>query len=66
MWKAHTSAGNMRRSPFQYNHLTLTYAIFYVNRNTFPEFYQNLKQQFSTFHSNFVVNYPNQASFERN
>ena len=56
----------MRRLTFQYNHLRLTYSIFDVNRNTFPEFSQNLNQQFSTFHSTFVVIYPGQASFERN
>ena len=66
MWKAHKSAGKMRRSSFQCGHLTLTYIIFHVNRNTFPEFSQFLYQQFSTFHSPLVVNYPSQASFERN
>ena len=66
MWKAHKSAGTMHHSTFQYNQLMLTYRIFYVNRKTFPEFSQNLYQQFSTFHSNVVVNYPRQASFERN
>ena len=66
MWKAQYLAGKMRRSTIQYNNLTLTYSIFHVNRNTFPEFSQNLNQQFSTFHSTFVVNYPSQASFERN
>ena len=66
MWKAHKMAGKMRRSTFQYNQMTLTYSIFHVNRNTFPEFSQNLNQQFSTFHSTFVVIYPGQASFERN
>ena len=40
MWKGHKSAGKMRRSTFQYNHLTLTYGIFHVNRNTIPEFFQ--------------------------
>ena len=38
MWKAHKSAGKMRHSTFQYNHLTLTYVIFHVNRNTFRSF----------------------------
>ena len=66
MWKAHVLTGQMRCSTFQYNHLKLTHSIFHVNRNIFPEFSQNLNQQFSTFHSTFVVNYPNQASFERN
>ena len=66
MWKAHKKAGKMRRPTFQYNHLTLTYGVFHVNRITFPEFSQNLYQQFSTFHTTFVVNYPSQASFERN
>ena len=55
----------MRRPTFQTNHLTLTYCVFHVNRNTFPEFSQILYQQFSTFHSTLVVNYPNQASFAR-
>ena len=32
----------------------------------FLEFSQTLCQQFSTFHSTLVVNYPGQASFERN
>ena len=64
--KAHKSAGKMRRSSFQCGHLTLTYIIFHVNRNRFPEFSQFLYQQFSTFHSPLVVNYPSQASFERN
>ena len=36
MWKAQNLAGKVRRSTFQYNHLTLTYSIFHVNRNTFP------------------------------
>ena len=66
MWKAHKLAGKMRRSMFQYNKLTLTYGIFHVNRNTIPEFSQMLYHQFSTFHSTIGVNYPNQASFERN
>ena len=66
MWKAQILTGKMRRSTFQYNHFTLTYSFFHVNRNTFPEFSQNLNQQFSIFHSTLVVNYPNQASFERN
>ena len=64
MWKAQKSAGKMRHSTFQYNHLTLTYAIFHVNRNTFPEFSQILRQLFLTFHSTLVVNYPSQASLE--
>ena len=59
-------AGKMLRPTFQNNQLTLTYGVFHVNRNTFPEFSQNLYQQFSTFHSTLVVNYPSQASFERN
>ena len=50
MWKAHKSAGKMRRSSLQCGHLTLTYIIFHVNRNRFPEFSQFLYQQFSTFH----------------
>ena len=66
MWKAQQLTGKMRRSTFQYNHLMLTYSNFDVNRNTFPEFSQNLNQQLSTFHSTFVVIYPGQASFERN
>ena len=66
MWKTHTLAGKMRRSAFQYNHLTLTYSFFHVNRNTFQEFSQTLYQQFSTFHSTLVVTYRNQASIERN
>ena len=56
----------MRRSTIQYSTLTLTYGIFHVNRNTVPEFSQILSQQFSTFHSILVVNYPSQASFKRN
>ena len=64
MWKAQILTGKMRRSTFQYNLLTLTYAIFHVNRNTFPEFSQILRQQFLTFHSTLVVNYPNQASLD--
>ena len=64
MWTAHKLTGKMRRSPFQYNRLTLTYNFFHVNRNTFPEFSQILYQQFSTFHSTLVVNYPNQALCE--
>ena len=66
MWKAHKMAGKMGRSTFQYNHLTLTCSIFHVNRNTIPEFSQNLSHEVSTFHSTLVVNYPGQASFERN
>ena len=66
MWKTHKLAGKRSRSTFQYNHLTSTYSIFHVNRNTFPEFSQILYQQFSTFHSTFVVNYPSQASLARN
>ena len=66
MWKAHLSVGKMRRSKILFDHLTLTYSIFHVNRNTFPEFSQTLYQQFSTLHSTLVVNYPSQASFERN
>ena len=66
IWKARKLTGKLRRSTFQYNHLTLTYSIFHVNRNTFPEFSQILYQQFSTFHSTFVVNYPIQASLARN
>ena len=58
MWKAQISTGKMRCLTFQYNHLTLTYCFFHVNRNTFPEFSQILYQQFSTFHSTLVVNYP--------
>ena len=38
MWKALNLAGKMRRSSFQHNVLMLTYIIFYVNRNRFPEF----------------------------
>ena len=56
----------MRRSTFQYNNLTLTYGIFHVNRNAIPEFSQILSQQFSTFHSILVINYPSKASFKRN
>ena len=56
----------MRPKTFHYKHLTLTYGIFQVNRNTNPEFSQILSQTFSTFHSILVVNYPSQASFERN
>ena len=66
MWKAHKLAGKMRCSPIQYSQLTLTYSIFHMNCNTFLEFSQTLYQQFSTFHSTVVVNYPGQASFERN
>ena len=66
MWKARFSAGKMRPKTFQYNHLTLTYDIFHVTRNTFPAFCQILYQQFSTFHSTLVVNYRSQASFARN
>ena len=66
MWKAHFRARKMRLETFHYKHLTLTYGNFQVNRNTIPEFSQILYQQFSTFHSTIVVNYPNQASFERN
>ena len=66
MWKAHEKAGKLRRPTFQYNRLALTYGVFHVSRFTFPEFSQNLYQQFSTFHSTLVVNYPSQASFERN
>ena len=56
----------MRHRTIQYNFLTLSYVIFLVNRNTFPEFSQILSQHFLTFNSTPVVNYPNQASFERN
>ena len=66
MWKAHNSAGKLRHSTFQYNHLTLTYSIFHVNSNTFPEFCQILYQQFSKIHSTLVVNYPSQTSFDCN
>ena len=66
MCKAHILARKMRRLTFKYNHLTLTSSNFHVNRNTLPEFSQILYQQFSTFHSTLVVNYPSQASFERN
>ena len=66
MWKSHKLAGKMRYSPIQYNQLTLTYSIFHMNCNTFLEFSQTLCQQFTTFHSTVVVNYPGQASFERN
>ena len=66
MWKAHVLAGKMRRTTFQLSHLTLSYGIFQVNRNTIPEFSQILSQQFSTFHSTLVVNYPNQAPFKWN
>ena len=55
MWKAHNLAGKMRPSKFQYNQLTLTYGIFHVNRDTFPEFSQILYQQFWTFHSSLIV-----------
>ena len=66
MWKARFSAGKIRRSTFQYNHLMLTYSIFHVNRNTIPVFYQILSKQFLIFNSTVVVTYPKQASFERN
>ena len=66
MWKAHLSVWKMRRSKFHFDYLTLTYSIFHVNRYTFPEFSQTLYQQFSTLHSTLVVNYPSQASLERN
>ena len=66
MWKAHKMAGKMRCSPIQYSQLKLTYSMFHMNCNTFLEFSQTLCQQFSTFHSTVVVNYPGQASFERN
>ena len=65
MWKARKLAGKMRHSRFQYNRLRLTYGIFQVHRNTFLEFSQFLRQQFSTFQSTVAVNYPGQASFER-
>ena len=66
MWKAYKMAGKMGHSTFQYNQLTLTCSNFHVNRNTNLEFSQNLSQEVSTFHSTLVVNYPGQASFERN
>ena len=66
MWKAHSLTGKMHRQTYQYNNLTLTFDIFHVNRNTIPEFSQNLYHQFSTFHSTLVVNYASQASFEPN
>ena len=66
MWKAHKLAGKMRRSTFQYNQLLLTYIIFHVNRNAFPEFLQILSKPFLIFKSTLVVNYPIHASFERN
>ena len=66
MWKAHNLARKLRHSTFQYNHLTLTYSIFHVNSNTFPEFCQMLYQQFSKIHSTLVVNYPSQTSFDCN
>ena len=66
MWEAHNLTGKKRRATFQYNHLTLTYGSFHLKRNTFQEFSQILYQYFSTFHSTLVVNYPGQASFERN
>ena len=65
MGKAQKLAEKRCRSTLQYNHLTLTYGIFHVHRNTFLEFSQVLRQQFSTFQSIVVVNYPGQASFER-
>ena len=46
MWKAHLWPQKMRHETFQYNHLTLTFGIFQVNRNTIPEFSQVLSQQF--------------------
>ena len=55
----------MRTKTFQYRHLTLTYGVFLVNRSRFPEFPQILSQQFLTFNSTLVVNFPSQASFER-
>ena len=65
MWKAHKLAGKTRRSTIQYSYVTLTYSIFHKNCNTFLELPQILCQQFSTFHTTLVVNYPSQASFER-
>ena len=66
MWEAHSLTGNMRRSTFLYNQLTLTYGIFHVNRNVNPEFSQIFSHEFLIFHSILVVNCPSQASFERN
>ena len=56
----------MRPKTFQYKLLTLTYVNFLVNRITFAEFPQILSKQFLLFNSTLVVNYPHQASFERN
>ena len=39
---------------------------FLVNHITFPEFSQVLSRQLWIFNSTLVINYPNQASFERN
>ena len=66
MWEAHIWPRKMCPKTFQYKHLTLTYAIFLVNRNTIPEFCQILSKHFLEFNSSLAVNYPNQASFERN
>ena len=65
-WKTHVQPRRMRLKTFQYKHLTLTYGIFQVNRNTFPEFPEILSQHFLTFHSFLVANYSRQASFQRN
>jgi len=66
MLKAHIWPRQMCTKTFKYKQLTLTYVIFLVNRNTIPEFCQILSKQFLEFNSTIVVNYPNQASFERN
>ena len=65
MWKAHVLTGKMRRTTFQLSHLTLTFGIFLLNRNTFPEFPQILPKQFLILNSTLVVNYIIQTSFER-
>ena len=65
MWKAPFKPRQMRPTTFQYKLLTLTYVIFLLNRNTFPEFPQLLSWQSFIFNSTVVVNYPNQASYER-
>ena len=65
MWKAHFRPRRMHPKTFQNNHLTLTYGIFLVNRNINPEISEILSHEFLTFHLTLVINYANQASFER-
>ena len=65
MWKAHRTVGKMRYRTILNLELTLTFGIFLVNCNTFPELPQILSKLFLIFNSTLSVNYANQALFER-